>query len=189
MNVHRFVVGADHPDVGDATIRVDAHRRRFGPYSAAGSVVRAIVPTIDDVALVQRHDVEILTVAPTLAAGVTNERATLTSAARAEERTRFYPRARTRRVAHGLIDLLNEVVSRDGGTWTLVVDKSVPPADMQALEASLRAEMQAGDASLRSEFHDLRVEMHACFARAYILVAGAIGGSLVGGMGLAAAIG
>ncbi len=84
MNVHRFVVGADHPDVGDATIRVDAHRRRFGPYSAAGSVVRAIVPTIDDVALVQRHDVEILTVAPTLAAGVTNERATLTSAARAD---------------------------------------------------------------------------------------------------------
>lgn len=61
--------------------------------------------------------------------------------------------------------------------------------DMQTLEASLRAEMHAGDASVRSEIHDLRVEMHACFARAYILVAGAIGGSLVGGMGLAAAIG
>ena len=61
--------------------------------------------------------------------------------------------------------------------------------DMQALEAGLRAEMHAGDASVRSEIHDLRVEMHACFARAYILVAGAIGGSLVGGMGLAAAIG
>ena len=68
------------------------------------------------------------------------------------------------------------------------IDTSIR-TDMQALEASLRGEMQAGDASLRSEIHDLRVEMHACFARAYILVAGAIGGSLVGGMGLAAAIG
>jgi hypothetical protein len=68
--------------------------------------------------------------------------------------------------------------------------------DMHELEGRLlaeitgiRADMQAGDANLRSEIHDLRVEMHASFARVYIVVAGAIGGSLVGGMGLAAAIG
>ncbi len=122
MNAHRFVVGADHPDVDTPTLRVDAHRHRHGPYSAAGAVVRAIVPTIDDAGLLQHHDIEILTVAPSLGAVLTNARPTLTSTASAEERTRFYPRARTRRVAHGLIDLLNEVVRRGGEPWTLVVD-------------------------------------------------------------------
>ena len=119
---HRFLVGADHPDVPDATVRVDAHRRRHGPYSAAGALVRELVPTVDDASLLRRHDVEILAVAPGLASSLTNERATLTSSASAEERTRFYPSARTTRVAHGLIDMLDEVVAREGATWTLVVD-------------------------------------------------------------------
>ena len=122
MNVHRFVLGAERPDIPGATVRVDAHRHRCGPYSAAGSLVRAIVPSIDDAALLQRHDIEILAVAPSLEASLRLARPTLTSSARAEERTRFYPGARTRRVAHGLIDLLGEVVERSGDEWTLVVD-------------------------------------------------------------------
>ena len=48
--------------------RRDGARRRSppprGPYTAAGALVRAIVPMIDDAGLLQRHDVEILTVAP-----------------------------------------------------------------------------------------------------------------------------
>jgi tetratricopeptide (TPR) repeat protein len=122
MNVHRFVLGADHPAVPDATVRVDAHRHRCGPYSAAGALARALVPAIDDAALLQRHDIELLAVAPSLAASLPDGRATLTSSARPEERTRFYPGARTARVAHGLIDLLNELVAATDEDWTVVVD-------------------------------------------------------------------
>ncbi|HEU4841096.1 MAG TPA: tetratricopeptide repeat protein [Ilumatobacteraceae bacterium] len=140
MNAHRFVVGADHPDVGTPTFRVDAHRHRHGPYGAAGALVRAIVPTIDDAGLLQRHDIEVLTVAPSLGSVLTNARPTLTSTASAEERTRFYPRARTRRVAHGLIDLVNEVVRRGGEPWTLVVDHvdAADPTDAEWLTHLLR---------------------------------------------------
>ena len=147
MNAHRFVVGADHPDVGTPTLRVDAHRHRHGPYSAAGAVVRAIVPTIDDAGLLQHHDIEILTVAPSLGSVLTNARPTLTSTASAEERTRFYPRARTRRVAHGLIDLLNEVVRRGGEPWTLVVDHvdGADATDAEWLAAPAAARRPAAD--------------------------------------------
>ena len=119
---HRFLVGAERPDVPGVTHRVDAHRRRHGPYSAAGALARQLVPAIEDATLLQHHDVELLTVAPSLEASLVNERATLTSSASAEERTRFYPQARTGRVSHGLIDLLNEVVTRAGAPRTLVVD-------------------------------------------------------------------
>ena len=101
----------------------DAHRRRNGPYTAAGAVARVVVPEALGrwPELVHRHDVELLTVAPDLAELIPFERATLTSSASPEERTRFYPRARTRRIAHGLVDFLNEHVTRLGTERTLVI--------------------------------------------------------------------
>src|SRR5262245_31072070 len=95
--------------------RVNAHRRLRGPYTAAGSLLRELVPEIQRRRpdLVARHDVEILTVAPELAGSVTATRDTLTSLAAPDERTRFYPRAHATRVAHGLTELLNEWIENE----------------------------------------------------------------------------
>jgi tetratricopeptide (TPR) repeat protein len=103
---------------------VSADRRLRGPYTAAGSLVRAIAA--DAVArvpeLVARHDVELLTVAPELAAVIECGRETLTSSSSPEERTRFYPRARSRRVAHGLVEFLDAYVASLDGARTVLFD-------------------------------------------------------------------
>ncbi len=106
-------------------IDVDAHRRLRGPYTAAGTVLRRIVPDLifNDPALVERHDVEILTAAPDLEGLVVNRRATLTSMAAPQERTRFYPRAHTLRVAHGLCELLIAWAKRQDELPILVLDR------------------------------------------------------------------
>ena len=65
--------------------------------------------------LVERHDFEILTAAPDLDAIVENRRATLTSSSTGDERTRFYPDAHTRRVAHGIAELLSSWAAEIGG--------------------------------------------------------------------------
>lgn len=57
--------------------------------------------------LVTAHDVELLSVAPDLESVVEPSRETLTSLAIPEERTRFYGPARTRRLAHGVVEFLN----------------------------------------------------------------------------------
>ena len=108
-----YATTASHPTIAD----VDAHRRLRGPYTAAGSILRAIVPEILDRRpdLVARHDFEILTAAPDLDAIVENRRATLTSSSTGDERTRFYPDAHTRRVAHGIAELLMSWAAEIGG--------------------------------------------------------------------------
>lgn len=53
----------------------------------------------------------------------------------------------------------------------------------------LRAELALMRTEIKTIESGIRVEMHGLFARAYVVMAGAIGGSLIGGMGLAAAIG
>ena len=73
--------------------------------------------------LVRRHDIELLTVAPELGEVIACDRETLTSSATPEERTRFYPRARTRRVAHGLVDFVNEYVARLGVERRIVITR------------------------------------------------------------------
>ena len=146
MSTHPHVLWVGHrspPTRRDQVLAVvDAHRRRRGPYTAAGELVRAIVPTvvIRWPALVARHDIEILTVAPELADTVTCKRETLTSSATTDERTRFYPRARTRRIAHGLIDLVNEIVDHGDHDQTLVVEHvdQADPTDAEWLALLLR---------------------------------------------------
>ena len=107
---------ASHPTIAS----VDAHRRLRGPYTAAGSILRALVPAMLERRpdLVARHDFEILTAAPDLGALVENRRATLTSTSSGDERTRFYPDAHTRRVAHGIAPLLLPARRlQGGGRW------------------------------------------------------------------------
>ena len=106
-------------------IEVDAHRRLRGPYTAAGELLRLIVPGLLAVepGLVEQHDVEILTAAPELARLVDNRRETLTSMASPEERTRFYPRAHTQRIAHGLCELLRAWAGHQDDLPVLLLDR------------------------------------------------------------------
>ncbi len=100
---------AAHPVLAVA----DAHRRRRGPYTGGGDLLRQIVPALLPAHrdLLQAHDVEIRAVAPELREVLPGTRETLTSLASTEERTRFYPGAYTLRVAHGLADLLAELAA------------------------------------------------------------------------------
>ena len=120
---------------------VDAHRRLRGPFTAAGALLRALVPGLlaTRPELVQAHDIEILTAAPELAAVLTCRRASLTAQASPESRTRFYPYARTLQIGHGLIDLLQAAL-QDGGPRTLVVEHAdeADPSDAGWLALMLR---------------------------------------------------
>jgi tetratricopeptide (TPR) repeat protein len=101
---------------------VDAHRRLRGPFTAAGTLLRQIVPDLlrTHPDLVRAHDIEILAAAPELATLLTCERETLTSQASPESRTRYYPYARTVQIGHGVVDLLQALLA-DIGPRTLVV--------------------------------------------------------------------
>ncbi|GGW32256.1 hypothetical protein GCM10010503_05030 [Streptomyces lucensis JCM 4490] len=105
---------------------VDCHRRLRGPYTAAGTIARALVPDVLAVApdLVRRHDIELLSAAPELAALVPNSRETLTSMALPAERTRFYALLRTRRIANGLVEFVRDALRALGhdGPRRLVVE-------------------------------------------------------------------
>ncbi|QKW19302.1 tetratricopeptide repeat protein [Kitasatospora sp. NA04385] len=122
---------------------VGADRRLRGPYTAVGTLLRALVPD----ALtrcpeaVRRHDVEILTTAPELRGVVPATRETLTSLAVPKERTRYYSRLRTLRIAHGLAEFLTEYVRALGpGPRTLVVEDAhrADPTDGEFVAVLLR---------------------------------------------------
>lgn len=91
---------------------IHAHRRLRGPYTATGTLFRELYPRVAEAAadVVAAHDVELLTVAPELRATVRATRETLTSLAVPVERTRFYSRLRTLRIAHGLTECLRDMV-------------------------------------------------------------------------------
>lgn len=122
---------------------VSAHRRLRGPYTAAGTVIRAVAPDalhrMPD--LVARHDTEIRTVAPELRSSVAGRRETLTSLAAPQERTRFYPRARATRIAHGLTEFLGSYLrGRAEGPGTIVITDvdAADPTDLEWLAILLR---------------------------------------------------
>jgi tetratricopeptide (TPR) repeat protein len=121
---------------------VDAHRRLRGPYTAANAVVRALVPQVParDAALVRRYDIELLSVAPELSALVPNSRETLTSMALPAERTRYYARLRTKRIANGLTEFVRDAIPGGGGPRLLVVDNAehAEVTDIEFLAALVR---------------------------------------------------
>ncbi|KEO81242.1 hypothetical protein EL26_21795 [Tumebacillus flagellatus] len=117
---HRWITGqtrADREvllpaaDAGKGIFVIDAHRNLRGPYTAAGELMRQLIPTVlqhwPD--LVDRHVIEILSFAPELREIVPTSRETLTSIAIPHERTRFYSRARTLRLTHGVIELFKKL--------------------------------------------------------------------------------
>ena len=93
---------------------VTAHRNDHGPFTLAGNLLRTLqrelVPTHLD--LLQRYDIEVLTVAPEFAPYVTNLRETQTSSVAPTVRTRYYPPAWITRIAHGVTELIIELARR-----------------------------------------------------------------------------
>jgi tetratricopeptide (TPR) repeat protein len=120
---------------------VDAHRRLRGPYTAAGAIMRALAPEVQTRVpeLTQQYDIELLSAAPELAAQIPNSRETLTSMAIPAERTRFYARLRTKRIANGLVEFLTRSLA-DGEPRLLVVEnaESADPTDLEFLTAAIR---------------------------------------------------
>jgi tetratricopeptide (TPR) repeat protein len=115
---------------------IDAHRNHRGPYTAAGDLIRTLSPVALArwPELAQRHDIEILTVAPELRATMASSRETLTSLAVPEERTRFYSRLRTLRLAHGLTEFVRDhMTNLAAGPRSLVV-RNVEDADQTDAE-------------------------------------------------------
>ncbi|HEX4091896.1 MAG TPA: tetratricopeptide repeat protein [Trebonia sp.] len=101
-----------------------AHRRLRGPYTAAGTIMRAVAPDAlaRFPALVAAHEIEIRCVTPELRDLIPATRETLTSLAVPAERTRFYSRLRTLRIAHGLTEFLRDYATAIGEPRSVVVD-------------------------------------------------------------------
>ena len=178
MTQHLWITAPQHRDREAAIApldlppllgRVDAHRRRRGPYSAAGELLRALVPGLlaTRPGLVRRHDIELLTAAPELAAILTCERSSLTWTSDAEERTRFYPRAQTTRVGHGLTELL--AACGDGRALVIENLHEADPTDAELVAIMLRRvdpEVLRLVITSRDEAPEHALEVHAPATRA-----------------------
>jgi tetratricopeptide (TPR) repeat protein len=135
-----LISGLDLPPV---LAEIDAHRRLRGPFTAAGTLIRAIVH--DAFArcpeLAARFNIEITTVAPELADAVPQVWDTLEWTVSDEERTRFYSRLHTLYIANGLADLLSSYLrALGGGPRTLLVENAhhADPTDQEFLAILLR---------------------------------------------------
>jgi tetratricopeptide (TPR) repeat protein len=119
---------------------LDAHRRLRGPYTAAGSLCRALVPGLldshPDVA--RRNDVELLTAAPELRAVMECTRETLNSVAIPAERTRFHARLRTIRLAHGMVEFLRDTLPAQRRCLVVTNVDEADPTDAEFLAVLLR---------------------------------------------------
>jgi len=135
----RLIAGLDLPPLLAA---VDAHRRLRGPYTAAGSLLRTLVPVAARrrPTLVARHHIEILSAAPELHDRIPSRAAggPLTAP---KDRSRLHPAARTLRIAHGITDFLVELRRAEpGNPVTLVVENAheADATDRELLAVLLR---------------------------------------------------
>ncbi|GAA1516996.1 hypothetical protein GCM10009677_57920 [Sphaerisporangium rubeum] len=122
---------------------VDAHRRLRGPYTAAGTLLRAIAPDLlaRTPELGVEHNIEIMTSTPELADAVPRAWTSLEWSARKGERTRFYSRLHTLNIANGLAELLRDhLAALGGGPRTLVVENlhQADPTDQELVAVLLR---------------------------------------------------
>lgn len=141
---HHWVTGAARIGQPAPTLvpAIDGHRRLRGPYTAAGTLLRSIVPGLLEVdpALPVRYDIEILAAAPELADRMPMARSTLTSTADVRERTRFYGVDRTAQLAHGLTEFLLQYLTIHGSGCSLVIENAAEAdhSDQELLAILLR---------------------------------------------------
>jgi tetratricopeptide (TPR) repeat protein len=144
-DTHLWITGADRAARAAAAAAyapdavADCDRRLRGPYTGTGSLLRALVPETHalDPGLVARHAIEILAVAPELDPLIGPAPGTLTSLAPPQERTRWYSRYRTRRLAHGVIDFLRQA-ARHPLTLALDAADDADPTDLEFISIALR---------------------------------------------------
>lgn len=154
MPGHLWVVGASQQQrkatvagmaAGEPWLEaISAHRNRRGPYTAAGELLRKIVPAVLRAApeLVAAHEVEILSVAPELRDQIPATIETLTSLAVPAERTRYYSQLRTLRLANGIADCLRSYLAMsrpDHQKWLFIDDvQEADHTDQEFLGVLLR---------------------------------------------------
>ena len=154
MNGHRWLRTADREHLsgieelipeGAAPLTprpLSAHRRLRGPYTLGGDIACAVVPTaLESVpALVRLHETAVLSMAPELRELVGATKETLTSLAVPSERTRFYSRLRTLRLAHGFTELVRDTLAATRRRHVLVVRdaEAADPTDAELLSVLLR---------------------------------------------------
>jgi len=142
---HVWITGASYAATRAAAhfrpdIAVDCHRRLRGPYTGTGSLLRALVPQVhaERPCLAASHATEILAAAPELVSFTGPVPDTLTSLASGEERTRWYSRYRTRRIAHGIIDYLRECAAARPLVIAFGSAEAADPTDSEFLALALR---------------------------------------------------
>ncbi|RZQ65672.1 tetratricopeptide repeat protein [Amycolatopsis suaedae] len=148
---------------------VDAHARLRGPFTAAGALMRAIVPDAltHHPELVRRYDIEIVTAAPDLAGLVGCHRRTLTADEPVESRIRQYPAERTLSICHGLAEFVGEYAAGLRGPLSLIIRRAAhadrTDADWLAILSRradprhLRIVVHDGDTGAESGSADLAV--------------------------------
>jgi tetratricopeptide (TPR) repeat protein len=114
-----------------AHLVVQCHRRRRGPYTAGGYLLRHIVPEllVYDADLVAARSTEINAIAPDLSGQIPRPPQTLTNLAEPEERTRFYAVGRTARLAHGITELMTDWARRCHPNGVVVELRELDGAD------------------------------------------------------------
>lgn len=119
---------------------VSAHRNLRGPFTAATEICLAMEGALTEHReTFVRHDTEILAVAPEYAQVLAATRATQTSAAAPQTRTRYYPPAWVTRLSHGLTEFVSELGAL-GVLSELVVEHSehADPTDAEFLRILAR---------------------------------------------------
>src|SRR5580692_10656610 len=124
-------------------LEVRCHRRLRGPYTGAGALLRSVVPELlaVDGELVAARAIEVVTMAPELAAMVPLPPQTLTNLASRAERTRFYSVTRTLRLSHGAADLVMDWARlvHPGGVVIAFTDlDDADPTDREFVSVLLR---------------------------------------------------
>lgn len=96
------------PPSPESYLDIRCHRRLRGPYTAGGTLLRHVVPELlpSHADLLVARTIEITAIAPELVPLIPAQPQTLTDNANPVERTRFYAAARTKRIAHGVSELL-----------------------------------------------------------------------------------
>jgi tetratricopeptide (TPR) repeat protein len=102
---------------------LDSRLRLGGPWAGLTDFLDALLPAIDAGApeLLERHRYELAMALPSLRRRFPLTEASLTDASPVKERVRSYPVDRAYRLLHGLVDLLDEWLPRDGRRHVLVL--------------------------------------------------------------------